>query len=137
MNWVYTSATLSVGGSFEHFRNQLGLDEAEECCQDSPFDYQRNALLYLPPSMPEPRDQHYTHTVLQRALPVLEASGGRAFLLFTSYNALNEAADWLDGRIEFPLLVQGQRPKLDLIEDFQRLGNAVLLGTHSFWKGST
>ena len=135
VNWIYTSATLSVGGSFEHFRTQLGLDEADECRQDSPFDYQRNALLYLPPSMPEPREQHYTHTVLQRAIPVLEASRGRAFLLFTSYNALHEAADWLKGRTEFPTLVQGQRPKLDLIEEFQRLGNAVLLGTHSFWEG--
>jgi ATP-dependent DNA helicase DinG len=134
-HWVYTSATLSVGGNFKHFRRQLGLDEAEECRQDSPFDFQRNALLYLPENMPEPREQHFTNTVLNRALPVIQASQGRAFLLFTSYNALNEAAEWLAGRIEFPILVQGQKPKLDLLDQFQALGNAVLLGTSSFWEG--
>ena len=133
--WVYTSATLSVKGSFAHFREQLGLDETDECHQDSPFDYQRNALLYLPQSMPEPREQHYTHAILERILPVLKASRGRAFCLFTSYRALNEAADWLKRHSDFALLIQGERPKLELIAEFQARGDAVLLGTSSFWQG--
>ena len=134
-SWIYTSATLSIDGDFSHFRKQLGLDEAEECQQDSPFDYENNALLYHPQSMPDPREQHFVNTILHRALPIIEASGGRTFFLFTSYYALNEAAEWLNGRIEYPLLVQGQKPKLDLLAEFQALGNAVLLGTSSFWEG--
>lgn len=134
-DWIYTSATLSVNRSFKHFRGQLGLEEARECRVDSPFDFRHNALLYLPPSMPEPREQHYTNTVLHRALPVIQASQGRAFLLFTSYYALNEAAEWLKGRTDYPLLVQGQKPKLDLLAEFRELGNALLLGTASFWEG--
>ncbi len=133
--WLYTSATLSVGNSFDHFRNQLGIDEATECQQNSPFDFQRNALLYLPSNMPEPASDNYIDSVLESALPVIRASGGRTFLLFTSYRALNRAAEELAEKLDLPLLVQGDSPKHELIAEFQSLGNAVLLGTNSFWQG--
>jgi len=133
--WIFTSATLSVGGRFDHFRARLGLEDAREIRVESPFDYARNALLYLPTQLPEPRDPAHTAAVVERALPVLAASRGRAFVLFTSYRALNSAAEQLRNRIEFPVLVQGEAPKHELIERFRAAGNAVLLGTSSFWEG--
>lgn len=134
-SWVFTSATLAVGGDFSHFRNQLGLQNCNELQVDSPFDYRQNALLYMPENLPEPQQATYTSQLVEAILPVLEASGGRAFVLFTSYRALHEAARLLDGRIAFPVLVQGQMPKRELLEAFQSVGNAVLLGTSSFWEG--
>ncbi len=133
--WVFTSATLAVGDSFEHFTHRLGLQEAKTHRWDSPFDFARQALLYVPPDMPEPNSHDYTAAVVEQSLPVLEASRGRAFLLFTSHRALQEAATLLEGRIDYPLLVQGQMPRSRLLEQFRALGNAVLLGTGSFWEG--
>ena len=133
--WVFTSATLAVDGNFDHFRVQLGLEEAETAVWESPFDYVRQALLYLPQNLPEPSAPDYTERVLEAALPVLVASRGRAFLLFTSHRALKFAADWLPGRIDYPLLVQGTMPRAELLERFRQAGNAVLLGTGSFWEG--
>lgn len=134
-SWVFTSATLAVGGDFSHFKSQLGLDDAKELQVDSPFDYRHNALLYLPQNLPEPQHASYTAEIIKMVLPVLEASAGRAFLLFTSYRAMHEASRLLEGAIDFPILVQGQMPKRELIEAFQSVGNAVLLGTSSFWEG--
>jgi len=134
-SWVFTSATLAVGGDFSHFRGQMGLSEANELQVDSPFDYRHNALLYLPKNLPDPQNRAYTASIVDMINPVLQASGGRAFLLFTSYRALHEAARLLDGKLDFPVLVQGQMPKRELIEAFQSVGNAVLLGTSSFWEG--
>jgi ATP-dependent DNA helicase DinG len=133
--WVFLSATLSVNGSFMHFRERLGLEPTSELLLDSPFDYAHNALLYLPPKMPDVTDSRYTAAVVDAALPVLEASGGKAFLLFTSHRALQEAAEKLRGVLEYPLLVQGEAPRHLLLEEFRELGNAVLLGTSSFWEG--
>lgn len=133
--WVFTSATLAVGESFEHFAARLGLSEARQLRLDSPFDYARNALVYLPLEMPDPNDPRYTRAVVEAALPVIEASRGRAFLLFTSHRALQEAAGLLAGRLDYPLLVQGAGSRRELIERFRTLGNAVLLGTSSFWEG--
>lgn len=133
--WVFTSATLAVGGDFSHFKSALGVTETDEVQLDSPFDYRENALLYLPAGLPEPSSRGYTTQAMDAIKPVLAASGGRAFVLFTSYRALYEAFDYLKGKIAFPLLVQGQMPKRELIEAFQSLGNAVLLGTSSFWEG--
>jgi ATP-dependent DNA helicase DinG len=133
--WIFTSATLAVGDSFEHFTHRLGLNEAQTRRWDSPFDFARQALLYVPPEMPDPNSYGYTAAVVEQALPVLEASRGRAFILFTSHRALQEAAGLLDGRLEYPLLVQGQMPRSRLLEQFRALGNAVLLGTGSFWEG--
>jgi len=134
-SWIFTSATLAVGGDFSHFRSQLGLEDAQELQVDSPFDYRHNALLYLPENLPEPQHRDYTRRIVDMILPVLESSGGRAFLLFTSYRAMHEAATLLDGRLDYPVLMQGQMPKRELIEAFQSVGNAVLLGTSSFWEG--
>ena len=133
--WVFLSATLSINGSFKHFREQLGLEEASEVLLDSPFDYERNAVMYLPPDMPDVNDPGYTAAVVDAVLPILETSGGRAFLLFTSHRALREAADRMRGLVDHPLLVQGDAPRHRLLEEFRQLGNAVLLGTSSFWEG--
>jgi len=118
-----------------HFKTNLGIDEADELLVDSPFDYQHNAMLYLPEGLPEPQHPGYTHAAMQAVLPIIEASNGRTFLLFTSYRALNEAQRFLEGQFDYPILTQGQMPKRELLEAFQSLGNAVLLGTSSFWEG--
>lgn len=133
--WIFTSATLAVGESFQHFSDQLGLEGAVSHRWDSPFDYPRQALLYVPSQMPDPNSPGYTAAVVEAALPVLEASRGRAFLLFTSHRALREAAELLAGRIDYPLLIQGDAPRSRLLEEFRQRGNAVLLGTGSFWEG--
>ncbi len=133
--WVFTSATLAVGESFGHFAAQLGLEDAETLLLDSPFDYRHNALLYLPDDMPEPNERHYIDAVVSCAREVLAASAGRAFLLFTSHSALRAAASQLEHDFDYPLLVQGSAPRQELLEQFRRLGNAVLLGTSSFWEG--
>jgi ATP-dependent DNA helicase DinG len=133
--WVFTSATLAVGKSFEHFSAQLGLEDARTLQLDSPFDYRNNALLYLPDEMPEPNEPHYVDSVVNCAREVLEASAGRAFLLFTSHSALRAAASQLEQDFDYPLLVQGSAPRQELLEQFRQLGNAVLLGTSSFWEG--
>ncbi|MCW8917675.1 MAG: ATP-dependent DNA helicase [Gammaproteobacteria bacterium] len=133
--WIFTSATLAVGESFQHFSEQLGLEGAVTHRWDSPFDYPRQALLYVPSLMPEPNSPGYTAAVVEAALPVLEASRGRAFLLFTSHRALKEAAELLAGRLSYPLLIQGDAPRSRLLEEFREKGNAVLLGTGSFWEG--
>jgi ATP-dependent DNA helicase DinG len=133
--WIFTSATLAIDGNFDHFRVQLGLEEAETGVWESPFDYKQQALMYLPQALPEPSSPNYTERVLEAALPVLTASRGRAFLLFTSHRALKLAAEWLPGRITWPLLVQGTAPRAELLDRFREIGNAVLLGTSSFWEG--
>jgi len=134
-SWVMTSATLAVGQSFEHFNQRMGLDNATTLQLDSPFDYWRNALLYLPSRLPEPQDSGFISALVDAAVPVIEACGGRTFMLFTSYRALNEAAELLQDRIDFPLLIQGESTPRDMIDRFRELGNAVLLGTASFWEG--
>jgi ATP-dependent DNA helicase DinG len=133
--WVFTSATLAVGGSFDHFIHQLGLEGAETHCWDSPFDYPRQALWYVPKGLPEPNHPDFNQCVSDLTIPILQASRGRAFLLYTSHRALQEAADYLADKLEFPLLVQGTAPRTELVERFRELGNAVLLGTSSFWEG--
>jgi len=133
--WVFTSATLAVGDSFEHFQQQLGLSDAITRIWDSPFDYAEQALWFVPRGMPQPSDPGYTEAVVDLAEPLLQASRGRAFLLFTSHRALRQAAELLEDRIDFPLLVQGSAPKAELLERFVAYGNAVLLGTASFWEG--
>ena len=133
--WVFTSATLAVGKDFSHFSTGLGIEDGRTAQWESPFDFKRNALLYIPNGLPLPAVFHYTAEVVKAALPVLQASGGRAFLLFTSHRALQEAAALLKDKISFPLLVQGTAPRRELLHRFRSLGNAVLLGTSSFWEG--
>ena len=134
-SWIFTSATLAVNGSFEHFEAQLGIEETNELLVDSPFDYKKNAMLYLPANMPEPKSLVFDEAVLSVAEHVVNASKGRCFVLFTSYRALESAATAMRASCRYPVLVQGQMPKRELVEAFQSLGNAVLLGTSSFWEG--
>lgn len=133
--WILTSATLAVGESFAHFAAGLGLPEPATLRLDSPFDFARHALLYHPPGLPEPASPYYIQALVEAVLPVLEASRARAFLLFTSYRALREAAAILADRLSYPMLVQGGLPRNELLARFRELGNAVLLGTASFWEG--
>jgi ATP-dependent DNA helicase DinG len=134
-SWVFTSATLAVGEDFYHFQDQLGLNGANTARWESPFDYPNQALWYVPRDMPEPRSAEYMDAVLDVVVPVVEASRGRAFLLFTSHRALRIAAEALESRLDFPLLVQGSAPKNELLDRFRRHGDAILLGTASFWEG--
>lgn len=134
-SWIFTSATLSVANNFGHFSRSLGLSSAESQSWDSPFDYPNQALFYHPRGLPQPSDSDFTDKIVDFALPVLQASRGRAFFLFTSHRALQRAAQLLEGRIDHPLLVQGSRSKGALLDQFKELGNAVLLATASFWEG--
>ncbi len=135
--WIFTSATLAVGDDFTHFTSRLGLTGVATRQVPSPFDFGRIARLYLPDELPEPAHADYTDRVVDAALPVITASRGRAFLLFTSHRALRRAAALIRDHADFgfPLLVQGEAPRSRLLEDFARLDNAVLLGTATFWEG--
>jgi len=135
--WIFTSATLAVGDDFSHFASRLGLDGAATLRFDSPFDYTRQALLYLPRGLPEPSDPGFGDAVIETARPLLESAGGGAFVLFTSHRALRHAAQRLAGQLppELPLLVQGAAPREQLLRRFRASGRAVLLGTASFWEG--
>jgi len=134
--WIFTSATLALGEDFSHFKRELGIEDAAARTWPSPFDFGRQALLYSPQGLPaDPNDPAYTEAVVKAALPVLHASGGRAFLLFTSHRALRRAHELLKDRIDYPLLVQGTGSRSDLLVRFRNLGNAVLLGAASFWEG--
>ncbi|HJY39885.1 MAG TPA: ATP-dependent DNA helicase [Steroidobacteraceae bacterium] len=137
--WICTSATLAVGDSFDHFMGRLGMREATTVRFGSPFSYERQTLLYLPRGLDPPSSPRHTEQVIDAALPVLHAAGGRAFLLFTSHRALRDAAEILLQRLgatlPFPVLVQGDGPREALLSKFREYGNAVLLGTSSFWEG--
>jgi ATP-dependent DNA helicase DinG len=137
--WIFTSATLSVGEEFGHFTGRLGLAESPTLRIDSPFDHERQSLLYLPPSMPEPSAPGFVAAVIALAVPLIEAAGGGAFVLFTSHRALSQGAVLLRERLgsepPYRLLVQGEAPRERLLEEFRADGNAVLLGTASFWEG--
>ncbi|UZW61953.1 ATP-dependent DNA helicase [Lysobacter enzymogenes] len=132
--WVFTSATLAVGGQFQHYARKLGLFEPKTLLAPSPFDWATQALMYLPPGLPDPAVRHYNQALVERLRPVLEASGGRAFVLFASHRALRETAELLkDG--PWPLFVQGEAPRHVLLERFRASGNGVLLGAASFREG--
>jgi len=138
--WIFTSATLSVGGDFGHFCNRLGLEEAQTRRWESPFDFARQALIYCPAGLPDPNAREYTAAVVRAALPLIRAAGGRTFCLFTSLRAMREAHGLLAQAFEklglaYPLLVQGEGSRSELLARFRTLGNAVLVGSHSFWEG--
>ena len=138
--WIHTSATLSVAGNFDHFARQLGLDDPQTLSLESPFDYARQALCYLPSGLTDPNmfdkgRRDYTEQVIESVLPVLHASNGRAFLLFTSHRALRRAAELLQDKVPWPLFVQGTAPRPRLLEEFRASGHGVLLGAASFWEG--
>ncbi|AJW45408.1 Rad3-related DNA helicase DinG [Ralstonia mannitolilytica] len=138
--WIFTSATLSVRGNFTHYAAQLGLDRNRSLTLDSPFDYASQGLLYVPRDLPQPSDPRFTDAVLDAALPMIEAAGGKTFLLCTTLRAVNRAAERLADEFaqrgwDFPLLVQGQASRTELLDRFRALGNAVLIGSQSFWEG--
>ncbi|RDZ26944.1 ATP-dependent DNA helicase [Lysobacter silvisoli] len=132
--WVFTSATLAVGGRFDHYAHKLGLVEPRTLLAPSPFDWPQQALCYLPRGLPDPMVRNYNESLVEKLRPVLKASGGRAFVLFASHRALREAAQLLrDG--PWPLFVQGEAPRPVLLERFRASGNGVLLGAASFREG--
>jgi ATP-dependent DNA helicase DinG len=139
---VFTSATLAVAGDFSHFIARLGLaDRCDSLAIDSPFDYSRQALLYLPRELPDPSSPHHADAVVESAAELVECAGGGAFLLFTSHRALEYTARALrerwnrDGAPAHRVLVQGESPREQLLREFREHGDAVLLGTASFWEG--
>ncbi len=133
--WIMTSATLAVGGRFDHFTRRLGLEAASELVIDSPFDYPGQTRLWLPEHMPEPGDFSHTDTLMERIVPLLRANSGRAFLLFTSHRALKQASEWLRAHTDFNLLVQEQAPRHVLLKRFRQIPRSILLGAASFWEG--
>jgi ATP-dependent DNA helicase DinG len=138
--WIFTSATLAVKQNFAHYQAEMGLLDARTACWDSPFNYQEQALLYVPNGLPEPNSEGYTDAVVQAALPLIEASKGRAFLLFTSLRAMQRAYEILQAEfdrknLKYPLMMQGEGSRNELLSRFREHGNAVLLGSQSFWEG--
>ncbi len=133
--WIHTSATLSVASRFDHYADRLGLQSPRTLALQSPYDYAHQALCYLPPGLPEPNTRDYTTRMLESVMPVLQASKGRAFILFTSHRALKQAAAWLPEHASWPLFVQGTAPRHRLLEEFRTSGHGVLLGAASFWEG--
>lgn len=133
--FIFTSATLTMAGSFEAFTRPLGLQQAKTLLLSSPFDYGKQALLYLPRGMPDPKAPHYYEALLNKALPIMEACGGKTFILFTSRRALKIVAQHLSNQLKYPLLIQGEEAKDILLARFRAYGNAILLGTASFWEG--
>jgi ATP-dependent DNA helicase DinG len=132
---VLTSATLAVGGNFQYVRQRLGLDHTREAVLSSHFDYQNQAILYVPPDLPEPGTPPFLPQAAHRIRRLLEITRGRAFVLFTSYAQMNEIYQRLRGELEFPLLLQGDAPKAALLEQFRLTPNSVLFATSSFWQG--
>jgi ATP-dependent DNA helicase DinG len=138
--WIFTSATLAVKQDFSLYQTEMGLLNAKTACWDSPFDYAGQALLYVPTGLPEPNSEGYTEAVVQATLPLIEASRGRAFLLFTSLRAMQRAYDILVAEFDrrgwdYPLMLQGEGSRSELLTRFRDHGNAVLLGSQSFWEG--
>jgi ATP-dependent DNA helicase DinG len=137
--WIFTSATLSLGEDFGHFTGRLGLTDSPTLKIESPFDYERQSLLYLPTGMPEPASSGYVSKVIETALPLIDAARGGAFVLFTSHRALAQGASLLrscwSGERPYRLFVQGEAPRERLLKEFRDDGNGVLLGTTSFWEG--
>lgn len=138
--WIFTSATLAVKNDFNHYTSQMGLWDEPAQSWSSPFDYDRQGLLYVPNNLPQPNSLEYTDAVIDAALPVIESAGGRAFLLCTTIRAVNRAAERLRDEfakraLPFPLMVQGEAGRTELLDRFRAAGNAVLIGSQSFWEG--
>ena len=138
--WIFTSATLAVGTNFSHYCGELGLAAADTAVWGSPFDYEKNALLYSPTDMPDPNSAFYQEAVAEAAWPAIRASGGRAFVLCTSLRAMRRIRELLQEKLaaeglDLPLLMQGEGSRTELLERFRFLGNAILVASQSFWEG--
>jgi ATP-dependent DNA helicase DinG len=139
-SWIFTSATLAVKNNFNHFAKQMGLVDEPAQSWPSPFNYEQQGLLFVPQNLPQPNALGFTDAVVDCALPIIEAAGGRTFLLCTTIRAVNRAAERLRDEfakrnLSFPLLVQGERGRTELLDQFRAAGNAVLIGSQSFWEG--
>ncbi|NHZ37326.1 ATP-dependent DNA helicase [Massilia rubra] len=139
-SWIFTSATLAVKNDFKHFSNQMGLTGEPAKTWPSPFNYEQQGLLYVPNGLPEPNSFGYTDAVIDSALPVIEAAGGRTFFLCTTIRAVKQVSERLRDEfakrgLDFPLFVQGERGRTELLDSFRNAGNGVLVGSQSFWEG--
>nr|WP_217507477.1 ATP-dependent DNA helicase [Herbaspirillum robiniae] len=139
-SWIFTSATLAVKRDFNHYAAQMGLWNAPAQSWPSPFNYGEQGLLYVPQNLPQPNSFEYTDAVIDAALPTIEAAGGRCFFLCTTLRAVNRAAERLRAEFEarglaFPLFVQGEAGRTELLDRFRAAGNGVLIGSQSFWEG--
>ena len=139
-SWIFTSATLAVKNDFKHFSDQMGLTGEPAMTWPSPFNYGEQGILYVPTGLPEPNSFQYTDACVDIALPVIEAAGGRTFFLCTTIRAVNKVAERLREEfaargLDFPLFVQGERGRTELLDSFRNAGNAVLVGSQSFWEG--
>jgi ATP-dependent DNA helicase DinG len=132
---VLTSATLAVSGGFDYIQRRLGLDHARTMVVPSHFDYSRQAILYVPDDLPDPRSDQFAGRAAQVMRRVLEATQGRAFCLFTSYSQMHDIYERLLGELEYPMLLQGSAPRSALLEEFRTTPNSVLFATSSFWQG--
>jgi ATP-dependent DNA helicase DinG len=137
---VLTSATLAVAGnpdrgSFDYVRQRVGLEHAREMVVTSHFNYSKQAILYVPPDMPDPRSTQFGRAAAEKIRRLLDITQGRSFCLFTSYAQMNDIHDRLLGELPFPMLLQGSAPKNALLEEFRLTPNAVLFATSSFWQG--
>ncbi|SAL70429.1 ATP-dependent helicase [Caballeronia terrestris] len=138
--WIFTSATLSVRGDFTHYAAQMGLNARRSMTLPSPFDYPTQGLLYVPRNLPQPSSPQFTDAVFEAALPAIEASGGGVFVLCTTLRAVDRISMRLRDTIErrgwdYPLLVQGDASRTELLDRFRAYGNAILVGSQSFWEG--
>ncbi|MGF6303981.1 MULTISPECIES: ATP-dependent DNA helicase [Paraburkholderia] len=138
--WIFTSATLSVRGDFTHYAAQMGLNSKRSMTLPSPFDYPSQGLLYVPRNLPQPSSPTFTDAVFDAALPAIEASGGGVFMLCTTLRAVDRISAKLRDAIEargwgYPLLVQGDASRTELLDRFRTYGNAILVGSQSFWEG--
>ena len=138
--WIFASATLAVKGDFKHFTQTLGLEDAQCMAWASPYDFPNQAMLYVPSDLPMPNQEAHTDAVVDAALPLIQVNRGRAFFLCTSLRAVERAAMRLREKLQaldepLPVMQQGQAPRSTLLDDYRRAGNAVLVGSHSFWEG--
>lgn len=132
---ILTSATLTSGDSFDFIKTRLGIKDADELIADSNFDYEQQAIMYLPPRMPDPRDSRFTQAAADEIVRLLNASRGRAFVLCTSNSSMQALRTLVEARVDFPILMQGEGSRSGLLESFRRTANAVLFATSSFWQG--
>lgn len=138
--WIFASATLAVNGAFKHYQHELGLWDAKTALWDSPFDYKQQAVLYVPPAMPDPNSPEYTRAVVDAAWPLLQTTQGHAFMLFTSLKAMREAHELIaqklkDAKLDWPVFLQGQGSRTEILDNFRRAPNAVLVASQTFWEG--
>ncbi|WP_410497469.1 ATP-dependent DNA helicase [Chitinibacter sp. S2-10] len=138
--WIFASATLAVNNQFTHFQHELGLWKAETATWDSPFDYKQQAVLYVPQDMPPPNTAGYTQAVVEKAWPLLQSTQGHAFLLFTSLKAMREAHELVveklkEANLDWPVFLQGTTSRTELLDQFRRAPNAILVASQTFWEG--